>query len=203
MADYCRAHAERRATRVSQTAPVGPASAHRSPSPMVNAAAGPDAQEQQCSSHSATEQTDGRTTTLPLIRASGSALHGRHALSMATELLRYRLAPDHHKDWIQCIEELVAAASDPAVFSFSFRPKPSLADDEEQDVPPPPLQHGSRPEPRQEAGSGDRPREPRARPADEASCRVVPLPRTNARVLPAQPIPRRECAPLEADPLEQ
>ncbi|KAE8813973.1 hypothetical protein D1007_08895 [Hordeum vulgare] len=107
MADARRARAERRATRVAQTEPVGPTGARRSPSPMANAATGPDVQEQQGSSQSATEQPDGRTATPSLVRDSGSAscarpemLHGRHALAMATELLRYRPAPDRHNEWL-------------------------------------------------------------------------------------------------------
>ncbi|KAE8817754.1 hypothetical protein D1007_04520 [Hordeum vulgare] len=106
---------------------MGPAGACRSPSPMVNAAMGPSAQEQQGSSHPATEQPDGRTATMSLVRASGSASrarlempHGRHVLAMATELLRYRPAPDRHNDWLPRIEELVAAAGDPVVLSCSF-----------------------------------------------------------------------------------
>ncbi|KAE8772545.1 hypothetical protein D1007_55462 [Hordeum vulgare] len=97
MADARRARAERRATRIAQTAPVGPAGAPRSPSPMVNAATGPDAQEQQGSSQPVTEHPDDRTATPPLVRASGSASNarsevsqGRRMLAMATELLFYR-----------------------------------------------------------------------------------------------------------------
>ncbi|KAE8770748.1 hypothetical protein D1007_57475 [Hordeum vulgare] len=73
MADGHRACAERCATRVAQTAHVGPAGTRRSPSPMENTATGPDAQEQQGSSQLATEQPDGRTATPSLVRASGSA----------------------------------------------------------------------------------------------------------------------------------
>ncbi|KAE8811867.1 hypothetical protein D1007_11285 [Hordeum vulgare] len=97
------------------------------PSPMVNAATGPDAQEQQGSSKTATEQPDGRTATPSLVRASWSASrarleipHGRRALAMAAELLRYRPAPDRHNDWLQRIEELIAAAGDPAALSCSL-----------------------------------------------------------------------------------
>ncbi|KAE8805606.1 hypothetical protein D1007_18273 [Hordeum vulgare] len=86
MADARRARAERRTTRVAQTVPVGPVDYRWSPSPMVNTATGPDAQEQQGSSQSATEQPNGRNATLSLVRASGSASrarpempHGRHA----------------------------------------------------------------------------------------------------------------------------
>ncbi|KAI4992054.1 hypothetical protein ZWY2020_041917 [Hordeum vulgare] len=103
MADAHQARADCRITRFAQTALVGPAGTHRSPSPMVNAATGPDAQEQG-SSQPATEQPDSRTTTPSLVRASGSALrarsempHGRRALAMASELLCYRPAPDLHK----------------------------------------------------------------------------------------------------------
>ncbi|KAE8787272.1 hypothetical protein D1007_38897 [Hordeum vulgare] len=102
-----RAYTERCATRVAQTMLLGPSVACRSPSPMVNAATSPDAQEQQSSSQSATEQPDGRTATPSLVQASGSALrarpempHGRHVLATAAELLRYRPAPDPHNDWL-------------------------------------------------------------------------------------------------------
>ncbi|KAE8794298.1 hypothetical protein D1007_31018 [Hordeum vulgare] len=101
------ARVERRTTRVAQTAPVGLAGACRSPSPMANAATGPDIQKQQGSSQLATEQHDGRVVTPLLIRASRSAsrarsemLHGRRALSMATEVLHYRHAPDLNNDWL-------------------------------------------------------------------------------------------------------
>ncbi|KAE8811155.1 hypothetical protein D1007_12066 [Hordeum vulgare] len=105
MVDARRARIERRATRVAQAAPVGPAGMRRSPLPMANATTGPDAQEQQGSFQPATEQPDGRTATPSLARASGSASrarpempHGWRALVMATELVRYRSAPDRHND---------------------------------------------------------------------------------------------------------
>ncbi|KAE8810326.1 hypothetical protein D1007_13061 [Hordeum vulgare] len=105
MADARRACAKRRATSVAQTAPVGPVGARRSPSPMVNAATGPDAQEQQGSSRPATEQPDGCTATPSLVRTSGSASrarpempHGRHVLAMPVDLLCYRPTPDRHND---------------------------------------------------------------------------------------------------------
>ncbi|KAE8809721.1 hypothetical protein D1007_13610 [Hordeum vulgare] len=86
---------------------MGPAGARRSPSPMVNAATGPDAQEQQGSSQPATEQPDGRTATPSLVSAYRSASrarpempHVRRALAMASELLRYRPTPDHHNNWL-------------------------------------------------------------------------------------------------------
>ncbi|KAE8772281.1 hypothetical protein D1007_55732 [Hordeum vulgare] len=98
-----------------------------SPSPVVNTATGPDAQEEQGSSQSATEQPDGRAANLSLVRAFGSASrarpempHGRHALAIAIKLLHYRPTPDSHNDWLQCIEELVAAAGDSAALSYSF-----------------------------------------------------------------------------------
>ncbi|KAE8806843.1 hypothetical protein D1007_16932 [Hordeum vulgare] len=198
MADARRACTECRATRIAQAPPVGPTDARRSPSPMANAATGPDIQEQQGSSQPATEQPDGRTATPSLVRAFGSASRtrsemplGRRALAKATELIRYRPTPDRHNDWLQRIEELVAAAGDPASFSFSFRPQQSLANDEEQDASPPPPWHGAHPEPRQEARSLDRPRESRAGPGDEASCQVVPRPHANTRALPALQVPRR------------
>ncbi|KAE8794165.1 Polypyrimidine tract-binding protein-like protein 1 [Hordeum vulgare] len=133
---------ECRATRIAQTAPVSAVGARRSPSPMVNAATGLEAQEQQGSSQPATEPIDGRTATPLLARPSGSASrarlempHGRRALAMATELLRYRPAPDHQDDWCYHIEELIAAACNSAALSCSLRPQPSLAN-EEQDAPP-------------------------------------------------------------------
>ncbi|KAE8772638.1 hypothetical protein D1007_55334 [Hordeum vulgare] len=105
MGDACRDRAERRATRVAQTTPAGPVGAHRSLSLVVNAAMGPNAQEQHCSSPPATEHPDGRTATSSLVRVSGSASrarrempHGRRALAMATELLRYRPARDRNID---------------------------------------------------------------------------------------------------------
>ncbi|KAE8799272.1 hypothetical protein D1007_25401 [Hordeum vulgare] len=105
MADARRARTECRATCVAQMAPAGPAGARRSPSPVVNAATGPDAQEQQGSSQPTIEHHDGRTATLSLVWASRATSHarpemphGRRALSMAAELLRYRSALDHHND---------------------------------------------------------------------------------------------------------
>ncbi|KAE8808982.1 hypothetical protein D1007_14404 [Hordeum vulgare] len=104
MADACRVRAEHSATITAQTVPVG-AGARPSPSPVVNAATGPEAQEQQSSSEPATEMIDGRTATPSLARPSGSASrarpempHGCRALAMATELLRYWPAPDRHDD---------------------------------------------------------------------------------------------------------
>ncbi|KAE8780165.1 hypothetical protein D1007_46719 [Hordeum vulgare] len=68
MADARRVRAERRAACIAQTAPVGAVGARRSPSPMVNAATGPEARQQQGSSQPPTEQVDGRTATLSLAR---------------------------------------------------------------------------------------------------------------------------------------
>ncbi|KAE8810857.1 hypothetical protein D1007_12353 [Hordeum vulgare] len=105
MADARRVRAERCATRIAQTAHVGAAGAHPSLSPMVNAATGPEVQEQQGSSQLVTEQVDGRTATLSLAWPSGSASHarpemphGRRMLAMSTELLHYRPARDRHDD---------------------------------------------------------------------------------------------------------
>ncbi|KAE8795950.1 hypothetical protein D1007_29143 [Hordeum vulgare] len=158
MADAHRARIERRAIRVAQTTPVRAAGARRSPSLVVNAATDPKVQEQQGSSQPVTERRDGRTATPSLVRGFGGTSHarseiphGRHALDMATELLYYRPAPDRHHDRLQCIEELVAAATDSATLSCSFRPQPSEANDKEQDAPPPPPQRDVRPEPRHEA----------------------------------------------------
>ncbi|KAE8769650.1 hypothetical protein D1007_58729 [Hordeum vulgare] len=124
MADARRAHAEHHATRVSHTALGGPAGARRSPSPMVNAASGPEVQEQQGSSQPATEHPDGRAATPSLARASMSASHarpevphGQRVLTMATELLRYRPAPDRLNKWLHRIEELVAAVGDSVALS--------------------------------------------------------------------------------------
>ncbi|KAE8793601.1 hypothetical protein D1007_31762 [Hordeum vulgare] len=176
MADTRRARAERNATRLAQTVPVGAAGARRSPSPVVNAATGPEVQEQQGSSQPLTEQADGRMATPSLVWASRSAScarseapHGRRALAMATEMLHYRPAPDRHNEWLQRIEELVVAG-DSAVLSCSLRPRPSLANNKEQDAAPPAPRYGMEPEPRQEA----RPRAPRAGRGDEASYEVVP-----------------------------
>ncbi|KAE8782878.1 hypothetical protein D1007_43704 [Hordeum vulgare] len=127
MEDARRARAERHATLVAQTAIMGPTGACLSPSPMGNAAMGPDAQEHQGSCQPATEHPDGRTATPSLVRAAGSASRTRpemsrswRMLAMATELLRYRPAPDRHNDWLQRMEELVAAAGDPVAFSYLF-----------------------------------------------------------------------------------
>ncbi|KAE8817836.1 hypothetical protein D1007_04455 [Hordeum vulgare] len=127
MDDAHRVRAERRTTRIAQTVPVGATGACRSPSPVVNAATGPEFQEQQGSSQPVTEPVNGRTATPSLATPSGSTSrawpempHGRHALSMATELLRYRPSPERHDDWVQRIEELIAAAGDSAVLSSSL-----------------------------------------------------------------------------------
>ncbi|KAE8805707.1 hypothetical protein D1007_18210 [Hordeum vulgare] len=191
MADARRVRAERRATRIAQTTHVGAAGARRSPSPVVNATTGPEVQEQQGSSEPVTEPVDGRTAIMSLVRPLGSASrarpevpHGWRTLAMDTELLRYRPAPDRHEDWLQRIEELIAAIGDSAALSSSLRPQPSLANNEEQDAPPPPPRHAADPEPRQEVRPRALPPEPRAGPRDEASCQMIPRPHTNA------------CAPL-------
>ncbi|KAE8809442.1 hypothetical protein D1007_13961 [Hordeum vulgare] len=183
MADARRARVERRATRNAHTAPGGPAGAHRSPSPVVNTATSLDAQEQQGSSPSATEQVDGRTSTLSLVRAFGSLsharlemLHGWRALAMMTKLLHYRPTPDRHNDWLQRIEELVAAVGDSVAFSCSFRPQPSLVNGEEQDAPPPSPRRGANPEPRWEARPRERPSQRRVVPGDEPSCQMAAVP---------------------------
>ncbi|KAE8787403.1 hypothetical protein D1007_38676 [Hordeum vulgare] len=105
MADAHRARSERRTTSAAQTTPMGPAGTRRSPLPMENAVTGPDTQEQQGSSQSATEQYDGRTATPSLVRASGSAScarpemqHGERTLAKAIELLCYQPSPDRHND---------------------------------------------------------------------------------------------------------
>ncbi|KAE8771542.1 hypothetical protein D1007_56562 [Hordeum vulgare] len=127
MADVRRVRAECHASHIAQTTLVGAAGTRRSPSPMVNATTGPEVQEQQGSSQPVTEQVDGRTTTTSLAKPSGSASRarpempiGRRALAMATELLRYRPAPDRHDDWLQRIEELIAAAGDSAALYCSL-----------------------------------------------------------------------------------
>ncbi|KAE8803350.1 hypothetical protein D1007_20794 [Hordeum vulgare] len=143
MADARQARAKRRVGHIAQTVTTGPTGARRSPSRVVNAATGPDAQEQQGSYQPATEHPDGRTATLSFIRASRAASHARpempncsRLLAMSTELLLYRPAPDRHNDWLQRIEELVAAAGDYATLSCLFRPQLSQENDEEQDAPP-------------------------------------------------------------------
>ncbi|KAE8791819.1 hypothetical protein D1007_33712 [Hordeum vulgare] len=177
MADARRVRTERRATCITQTVPVSATGARRSPSPVVNAAPGPEVQEKQGSSQPVTEKADGRTTTLSLATPSGSASrtrpempHGRRVLAMATELLHYRHAPNRHNDWLQRIEELIAAAGDSTALSSSLRPRPSLENDEDQHTPPPPLWLVADPEPRQKAQPRARPREPKAGPGDETSC---------------------------------
>ncbi|KAE8808772.1 hypothetical protein D1007_14865 [Hordeum vulgare] len=143
-ADACRVLAQLRATRFAQTAPVDDADACLSPSPMVNAATDPEAQEQQGSSQPAIEPIYGRTAMPSLARPSRSTSrarpempHGRRVLAMATELLRYRPAPDRHDDWLHRIKELITAVGDSAALSCSLRPQPCLANNEEQDVLPP------------------------------------------------------------------
>ncbi|KAI4996157.1 hypothetical protein ZWY2020_041298 [Hordeum vulgare] len=105
MAHSRRDRAKYRDERAAQTVPTRPVGMRRSPSPVVNAATSPDAQEQQGSSQPATEHPDGRTATMSFVWASGVASHarsemphGRRALAMATELLLYRPAPDRHND---------------------------------------------------------------------------------------------------------
>ncbi|KAE8792255.1 hypothetical protein D1007_33190 [Hordeum vulgare] len=154
MADARRVRVERCTTCMAQTAPVGAAGVRRSPSPVVNAATGPEVQEQQGSSHPVSEPVDGCTTTPSLARPSGSASHARpemphgwRARAMATELLRYRPTPDRHDDWLHRIEEVITAAGDSAALSCSVRPLPCLANNEEQDTPPPPPRRVSNPEP--------------------------------------------------------
>ncbi|KAE8811500.1 hypothetical protein D1007_11887 [Hordeum vulgare] len=127
MANTRRATAEHRATRIAQTAPAGPAGTRRSPSRVVNSAMGPDTQEQQGPFHPATEQADDYTATPSLVRASRSASsarpempHGWRVLAMATEPLRYQPAPDRHNDWLQCIEELVAAVGADTLMPFGL-----------------------------------------------------------------------------------
>ncbi|KAE8787133.1 hypothetical protein D1007_38909 [Hordeum vulgare] len=139
MGDARRVRSEHRTTRIAQTAPVGADGTRRLPSPVANAATNPEGSFQPV-----IEQADGRTATPSLARPSGSASHarpemphGRCALAMATELLRYRPAPDCHDDWLQRIEELNAVAGDSAALSSSLRPRMYLANDEEQDAPPP------------------------------------------------------------------
>ncbi|KAE8816432.1 hypothetical protein D1007_06036 [Hordeum vulgare] len=130
MADAHQARAEHRATRITQMVATNPAGACRSPLHMMNAAIGPDAQEQQGSSQPATEHLDSRTASPSLVRAFGSASyaqpempHGRRAWAMATELLRYRPTPDCHNDWLQRIEELVVIAGGSLAPSCLFRPQ--------------------------------------------------------------------------------
>ncbi|KAE8818238.1 hypothetical protein D1007_04116 [Hordeum vulgare] len=94
MADARRVRAERRTTRIAQTAPIGDADACGSPSPNVNATTRPEVQEQLGSSQTQCESVDGRITTLSLARPSGSAScarpempHVHCMLAMATGLL--------------------------------------------------------------------------------------------------------------------
>ncbi|KAE8799937.1 hypothetical protein D1007_24634 [Hordeum vulgare] len=124
MAEARRARAERRTARVAHAAPSGPSDACRLPSPMMNAAMGPDAQEQKGSSQPITEHRDIRTATPSLVRGSGATSHarpemphGRHALAMAIELLCYQPALDRHHDWLKRIEDLVATAGHSAALS--------------------------------------------------------------------------------------
>ncbi|KAE8787669.1 hypothetical protein D1007_38372 [Hordeum vulgare] len=133
MADARRVCAERRATRIAQTAHVSVTDARRSPSPVVKAANGPEAQEKQGSSQPPTEHVDNRTAIPSLVGPSGWASrtqpelpHGHHALAMAIELLRYQPARDRHDDWLHHIKQLIAVAGDSATLSCSLRPQPSL-----------------------------------------------------------------------------
>ncbi|KAE8786327.1 hypothetical protein D1007_39833 [Hordeum vulgare] len=198
MADARRVCAERQATRTAQTVPVCAAGACRSPSPMVNASTGPEAQEQQGSSQPATEHVNSRTATSSLARPSGSASrarpempHGPRALTMATELLHYRPTPDRRDDWLHRIEELIAVVDDSAALSCLLRPQPSLTNNEEQDAPPPPPRRVANPKPGQEARPRAWPHEPRARPGDEASCQMIPRPCANVYAPPELQISRR------------
>ncbi|KAE8783159.1 hypothetical protein D1007_43422 [Hordeum vulgare] len=145
MADARRVRAERHTNRIAHTAPVGASGARRSPSPVVNAATGPEVQEQQGSSQPVTEPVDSSTATLSLATPSGSASHarremphGRRVLAMATELLHYQPAPDRHDRLLHRIDEIIAAADDSSVLSCSLRPQPSLVNNEEQDAAPHP-----------------------------------------------------------------
>ncbi|KAE8783123.1 hypothetical protein D1007_43453 [Hordeum vulgare] len=72
MADARRVHMEHRATRIAEIAPVDDAGTRWSPSPVVNAATGPEVEEHQGSSQPVTEPVDGRTATPSLGRPSGS-----------------------------------------------------------------------------------------------------------------------------------
>ncbi|KAE8774740.1 hypothetical protein D1007_52831 [Hordeum vulgare] len=127
MAYAHRVRAERRTTLIAQIAPVGAVSARRSPSPVFNVATGPEVQEQQGSSQPMTEPVDSRTATPSLATPLGSTLHarpemphGRRALAMVIELLRYCPAPDRHDGCLQRIEELNATAANSAVLSSSL-----------------------------------------------------------------------------------
>ncbi|KAE8812640.1 hypothetical protein D1007_10341 [Hordeum vulgare] len=129
MANARRVHVECRATRIAHTVPVGAVGVRCSPSPVVNAATGPEVQEKYGSSQPVTEPVDDRTATPSLTRPLGSAWcarpempHGRRALPMDTDLLRYRPVADCHDDSLHCIEELIAAASDSMVLSCLLRP---------------------------------------------------------------------------------
>ncbi|KAE8779021.1 hypothetical protein D1007_47999 [Hordeum vulgare] len=154
MADARRVRTKHRATRITQTARVGADRARRSPSPVVNAATGPEVQGQQGSSQPVTKSVDCRTATLSLTRTSGSASHARPEmphdrckLAISTCLLRYRPSLDRRDDWLHHIEELIAATGGSAVLSCSLRPKPSMANNEEQDTPPSPPRRVADPEP--------------------------------------------------------
>ncbi|KAE8782089.1 hypothetical protein D1007_44608 [Hordeum vulgare] len=145
MADARWVRAERRATRIAQTAPVSAAGVRRSSSPVVNAGTGLEVQEKHGSSQPATEPVYGRTATLSLARPSRSASrarpkmpHDRCTLAMATELLHYRPARDRHDDWLHRIEELITVVGYSSALSCSLRPQPSLANNDEEDAPPPP-----------------------------------------------------------------
>ncbi|KAE8808769.1 hypothetical protein D1007_14862 [Hordeum vulgare] len=152
MANARRVRAERHATRIAQTAPVGAAGARRLRSPVVNAVTGQEAQEQEVSSQPPTEHVDGHTATPSgsASRARPEMPHGRRALVMATELLRYRPAPDRREDWLHCIKELIVSAGDSAALSCSLRPQLSLTYNEGQDAPPPPPRCVVDPEPERE-----------------------------------------------------
>ncbi|KAE8778023.1 hypothetical protein D1007_49160 [Hordeum vulgare] len=129
MANARRVRYEHRTTHFAQTAPVGAAGVCRSSSPVVNAPTCPEIQEQQGSSQPMTEPVDGRTATPSLATPSGSASrarpemsHGWRVLAMATELLRYRPAPNRLDDWLHHIEELIATACDSVELSYLPRP---------------------------------------------------------------------------------
>ena len=135
MADARRARAERRAaraTRVTQTAPVG-GPPRRSPSPAANAATGPAGNKQQASSQHPSVRRDGRTAS-PSVTPAGLSSHAHRApmdahasLLLALDLLHYHPVDDLYKDWLACINELVSAAGGSPAPSLSLPRPPSYA----------------------------------------------------------------------------
>lgn len=179
MVDARHVRAERRASGVAQTTPVGNNAPRRSASLVAIATTDPTAHEQHDSSLPPSMRRDGRNATPSPTPATVSFSHDRRGpanaqavLLMARELLRYRPANDLYDVWLDRIAQLVNAVGDAPVLSRSPHPLPSQAGNVAHGAPPP--LHGADPEPRREAPQHDQPC--RVPTRDEASCQVVQRP---------------------------